>query len=83
MKIINNNNEIEKIMHQWQEIEEIEEALINQNIIHHKKVLNANARKDKIYNKLFNNETRNKIINRTLRKDKYSTNDIHNFLMLL
>ena len=51
--------------------------------MHFKKAQNTNAFNDKIYNKLKNNETRDKILKRTLEWNDCTYEKTFNFLLLL
>ena len=59
---------------------EIEEVLISQNIAHYKKVLKTLIYQDKIYNKLTDNETREKILQGTLHCSECDNEDAYLFL---
>ena len=50
---------------------------------HYKKVMSTEAYKDKIYPKLQENETRNKILNSTLKENKCDLKEVYEFLKLL
>ena len=61
----------------------MENRIIQQNKYHHNKVLKTKMYKDKICNRLLENETRDRILNRNLRRDKCKDNNIYDFLLLL
>ena len=61
----------------------LEKAIISQNKLHHQKVFQTKAYKDKIYIKLINEEIRDRILNGQLNSNEYDSNDMYEFLMLL
>ena len=67
---------IKKTIYQCQDLEE---KLIIQNIMHHKKVFNIKAFRDKIYKYLLMNNIRNRILDGKLRKEDYSNEDVCDF----
>ena len=62
---------------------EIEQVLIQQNIKYYKKVLNTPVYKDRIYDKLADNDVRNRILDGTLRYEEYDSIEVYKFLKLL
>ena len=62
---------------------EIEGKLIEQNLHRFKKVHNIRVYQDKIYYKLLENETRNKILDGTLKLEDCNNADVYQFLSLL
>ena len=63
--------------------ETIESKLLDFNQKHYKKVMSINEYKDKIHNKLQDNETRNKILSRLLNKGEFNYSNVYKFLKLL
>jgi len=61
----------------------MENRIIQQNKHHYSKVLKTKMYKDKICNKLLENETRDRILNGNLCRDECKDNDTCNFLLLL
>ena len=61
----------------------IESKLMEYNRNYYHKVMQINAFKDKIHNKLQNDNIRNKILSSTLTQDECDIIEIHEFLSLL
>ena len=57
--------------------------IIEYNIQYFKKTQDMNVCKDKTYSRLLDNDTKNKIINRTLQKKDYNKEKVYKFLALL
>jgi len=72
LKIQNEEGITIKTIYRW---DELEEALIQQNIKYHKWGFNINTYKHKIYKMLLYNNIRNRILQGELRRDKYSKID--------
>jgi len=62
---------------------QIKNALIAQNIKYYTKVMEIKLHQDKIYKSLQNNEVRDRILNKDLRREEYEDQDIFNFFTLL
>ena len=57
--------------------------LISQNKKYHTKAINTKVDQDKVYDKLLEDDTRNRILKGTLKQEEYTYQDIHYFLQLL
>ena len=67
LKVINNSKEDVINNHQ-----DIESMLISQNKKHHTKVINTKAYQDKVYDKLLEDDMRNRILKGTLKQEEYT-----------
>ena len=56
---------------------------MNYNLNHFKQAHQSIAYKDRIYNKLKENEVRDKILSERLSQEEYSNEDLYDFLKLL
>ena len=63
--------------------DQIEQAIIDHNIAHHKAVFKTKVYQDKIYYKLSSNKIRDKILNRKLEEEDCSNKEVFKFLSLL
>ena len=76
-------NENEVITKTYLDRKTIERKLMKFNENHYKKVMSTEAYKDKIYPKLQEDETRNKILNGTLKENECDSKEAYEFLKLL
>ena len=75
LKVINDSKE--EVINNCQNIKSM---LISQNKKHHTKVINTKVYQDKVYSKLLEDDTRNRILKGALRQEEYTNQDIHDFL---
>ena len=80
VQVKNEEGDIVKTIYNWKEMEN---ALIEHNKMHYRKAHKSIAHRDKIYNKLTCDKTRDKILNGTLSKDDCQYQAVYNFLTLL
>ena len=78
--IINIAGEIKKTINNRAELESV---LIKQNKIHYSKVFQTKFYNDKIYKKLLNKETRDRILQGMITREECTESDIFEFLTLL
>jgi len=77
---LNNRNEIQETLVQR---DEIEKKISQHNTAHLKIAHNSVAYKDKIYHRLRENSTRDRILNRTLQREEYDNERVYKLLKLL
>ena len=78
LKVINDSKE--DVINNCKDIESI---LISQNKKYYTKAINTKAYQDKVYDKLLEDDMRNRILKGTLKQEEYTYQDIYDFLQLL
>ena len=83
LKQVREVDEQGRVVKEYSDREEIEDAIVKQNLQHFRQAFSSKAYKDKIYNKLQCDDIRDKILTGELEIDECDDSDVYKFLILL